>query len=243
MDDEARVKWLFCRCPQSPRLLRYATWHEQSHRAWLVWTWVLHNCPMVEPHDDYFCSAWAVGPTEPASNGCREQAPHWPWLSDPATKADSNARSRRGLLRCGLVRGHHQGQRHRQAWPRRRSETILDRPSLDSSVRLRRSWGGAPNQDRRSSWQLVSQGRNRRWLDRRAHTNDDQQGHSTWPVASTCCSRDATTSSICCTAAAEPNFSRIASQRALTSGDEDHRSARTQTVGFRRVLRGAGLRR
>lgn len=90
MDDEARVKWLFCSNALKVRLLRYATRHEQSHRAVARATWVLHQPSHGEPHDDHFHLRVGCGPDE-RRLGCREQAPHWPWLSDPASKADSNA--------------------------------------------------------------------------------------------------------------------------------------------------------
>ncbi len=44
----------------------------------------------VSRHDDHFHLRVGCGPTE-RRLGCREQAPHWPWQSDPARKADSSA--------------------------------------------------------------------------------------------------------------------------------------------------------
>ncbi|MDH3654394.1 MAG: penicillin-insensitive murein endopeptidase [Myxococcales bacterium] len=90
MDDEARVKWLFCSNELKVRLLRYAARHERSPQALVRATWVLHQPSRGEPHDDHFHLRVGCGPKE-RHLGCREQAPHWPWLSDPARKEDSRA--------------------------------------------------------------------------------------------------------------------------------------------------------
>jgi len=90
MDDEARVKWLFCSNELKVRLLRYAARHEHSSQAVIRATWVLHQPSRGEPHDDHFHVRVGCGPKE-RYLGCREQAPHWPWLSDPARKDDTSA--------------------------------------------------------------------------------------------------------------------------------------------------------
>ena len=90
MDDEARVKWLFCSNELKVRLLRYAARHERSPQAVVRATWVLHQPSRGEPHDDHFHLRVGCGPEE-RRLGCDEQAPHWPWLSDPARKHDGSA--------------------------------------------------------------------------------------------------------------------------------------------------------
>jgi len=90
MDDEARVKWLFCSDELKARLLRYAARHEPSPRAVLRATWVLHQPSRGDRHDDHFHLRVGCGPAE-RSLGCREEAPHWPWLSDAARKEDGGA--------------------------------------------------------------------------------------------------------------------------------------------------------
>ena len=90
MDDEARVKWLFCSNDLKVRLLRHAARHEHSPQAVVRATWVLHQPSRGEPHDDHFHLRVGCGSKE-RRLGCREQAPHWPWLSDPARKDDSSA--------------------------------------------------------------------------------------------------------------------------------------------------------
>lgn len=90
MDDEARVKWLFCANELKARLLRYAIRHERSPQAVLRATWVLHQPSRGDPHDDHF--HLRVGCSEAERGlGCTEDPPHWPWLSDPASKEDSAA--------------------------------------------------------------------------------------------------------------------------------------------------------
>jgi penicillin-insensitive murein endopeptidase len=92
MDDQARVKWLFCSNELKARLLRYAARHERSPEAVLRATWVLHQPSHGDAHDDHFHVR--VGCSRAERNlGCREQAPHWPWLSDAARKEDSGART------------------------------------------------------------------------------------------------------------------------------------------------------
>ena len=90
MDEEARVKWLFCSNELKVRLLRYAARFERSPQAVVRATWVLHEPSRGDRHDDHFHLRVGCGPTE-RRLGCREQAPHWPWQSDPARKADSSA--------------------------------------------------------------------------------------------------------------------------------------------------------
>jgi penicillin-insensitive murein endopeptidase len=90
MDEQARVKWLFCSNELKARLLRYAARYERSPRAVLRATWVLHQPARGDPHDDHFHLRVGCGDDE-RSLGCREQAPHWPWLSDTARKEDDSA--------------------------------------------------------------------------------------------------------------------------------------------------------
>lgn len=90
MDEQARVKWLFCSNEIKVRLLRYAARHERSPRAVLRATWILHQPSHGDAHDDHFHLRVGCGASEQGL-GCREQAPHWPWLSDPARKGDSRA--------------------------------------------------------------------------------------------------------------------------------------------------------
>lgn len=90
LDDRARVKWIFCSNALKARLLRYAARHEPSARAVVRATWVLHQPSRGDPHEDHFhlrvgCDAMERG------LGCTEEAPHWPWLSDTASKEDSSA--------------------------------------------------------------------------------------------------------------------------------------------------------
>lgn len=92
MDDEARVKWLFCSNELKARLLRYAARHEPSPRAMMRATWVLHEPSRGRAHDDHFHLRVGCSRSE-RSLGCREQAPHWPWLTDPARKDAVQARS------------------------------------------------------------------------------------------------------------------------------------------------------
>ncbi|UCH29693.1 MAG: penicillin-insensitive murein endopeptidase [Myxococcales bacterium] len=91
MDEGARVKWLFCSNELKARLLRYAARHERSSQAVVRATWILHQPSHGDAHDDHFhlrvgCSR------EEQSLGCKEQAPHWPWLNDTARKEDTAAR-------------------------------------------------------------------------------------------------------------------------------------------------------
>ena len=90
MDEQARVKWLFCSNELKARLLRYAARYERSPQAVVRATWVLHQPTHGETHDDHFHLRVGCGTTE-RSLGCREQAPHWPWLSDTARKEDPRA--------------------------------------------------------------------------------------------------------------------------------------------------------
>jgi len=91
MDDEARVKWLFCSNELKARLLRYAARHEHSPEAVLRATWVLHQPSRGEAHDDHFHLRVGCSHAEQGL-GCTEEAPHWPWLTDPARKEDTTAR-------------------------------------------------------------------------------------------------------------------------------------------------------
>ena len=90
MDGQARVKWLFCSNQLKARLLRYAVRHERSPQAVVRATWVLHQPTRGASHDDHFHLRVGCDATE-RKLGCREQAPHWPWLSDTARKEDSGA--------------------------------------------------------------------------------------------------------------------------------------------------------
>jgi penicillin-insensitive murein endopeptidase len=108
MDNEARVKWLFCSNELKARLLRYAARYERSPQAVVRATWVLHQPARGDSHDDHFHLRVGCGATE-RSLGCREQAPHWPWLSDPARKEDTSARasaSDTSLVRWLLTEEH-----------------------------------------------------------------------------------------------------------------------------------------
>ncbi len=90
LDEDARVKWLFCSNPLKARLLRYAALHEPSAHAVLRATWILHEPSRGEPHDDHFHLRVGCSAAE-RELGCREEAPHWPWLSDAARKEDPSA--------------------------------------------------------------------------------------------------------------------------------------------------------
>ena len=90
MDERARVKWLFCSNELKARLLRYAARHERSPRAILRATWILHQPSAGDSHRDHFHLRVGCGEFE-RHFGCEEQAPHWPWLSDPARKEDIRA--------------------------------------------------------------------------------------------------------------------------------------------------------
>ena len=92
MDEQARVKWLFCSNELKARLLRYAARTESSPEAVLRATWVLHQPSRGDAHDDHFHLRVGCSPAE-RQLGCREQTPHWPWLNDPARKEDSAART------------------------------------------------------------------------------------------------------------------------------------------------------
>jgi penicillin-insensitive murein endopeptidase len=108
MDDQARVKWLFCSNALKARLLRYAARYERSPKAVLRATWILHQPARGDPHDDHFHLRVGCG-TRERSLGCREQAPHWPWLSDTARKEDpdaSAAESDGQLVRWLLAQEH-----------------------------------------------------------------------------------------------------------------------------------------
>jgi penicillin-insensitive murein endopeptidase len=90
MDERARVKWLFCSNELKARLLRYAARHERSPRAIVRATWILHQPSTGDSHRDHFHLRVGCGELE-QNFGCEEQAPHWPWLSDPARKDDIRA--------------------------------------------------------------------------------------------------------------------------------------------------------
>ena len=108
LDDQARVKWLFCSNELKARLLRYAARYERSPRAVVRATWVLHQPSHGDSHDDHFHLRVGCGATE-RNFGCREQPPHWPWLSDTARKEDTHASaaaSDRHLVRWLLTEEH-----------------------------------------------------------------------------------------------------------------------------------------
>ena len=90
MDDDARVKWIFCSNELKARLLRYAARHEPSAEAVLRATWVLHQPSHGDAHDDHFHIRVGCSRSE-KQLGCVEQPPHWPWLDDPARKGDDDA--------------------------------------------------------------------------------------------------------------------------------------------------------
>jgi penicillin-insensitive murein endopeptidase len=119
MDDHARVKWLFCSNELKARLLRYAARYEPSPEAVVRATWVLHQPTRGDSHDDHFHLRVGCGARE-RSLGCREQAPHWPWLSDTARKEDasaSDAASDAFLVRW-LLAEEHLDQRGDIGWRR-----------------------------------------------------------------------------------------------------------------------------
>lgn len=90
MDPQARVKWLFCSNDIKTRLLRYAARHEPSSQAVFRATWILHQPARGDPHTDHFHVRVGCGDIE-RTLGCEEQAPFWPWLSDPASKGEDDA--------------------------------------------------------------------------------------------------------------------------------------------------------
>jgi len=89
-DLEARVKWIFCSAAVKARLLRYAAVHEPSPEVVLRATWILHEPGRGDPHADHFHVRVGCGEAERAL-GCREEAPFWPWLDDPARKPVAHA--------------------------------------------------------------------------------------------------------------------------------------------------------
>jgi penicillin-insensitive murein endopeptidase len=95
MDEHARVKWIFCSNELKARLLRYAVRHEPSADAVLRATWILHQPSHGDDHDDHFHVRVGCSRAE-RQLGCREDPPHWPWLSDPARKGDHGARAAAG---------------------------------------------------------------------------------------------------------------------------------------------------
>jgi penicillin-insensitive murein endopeptidase len=108
VDEEARVKWLFCSNELKARLLRYAARYERSPEAVLRATWILHQPASGDSHSDHFHLRVGCGANE-RSLGCREQAPYWPWLSDTARKEDTSASaaaSDAGLVRWLLTEEH-----------------------------------------------------------------------------------------------------------------------------------------
>jgi len=119
MDEQARVKWLFCSNELKARLLRYAARYEQSPQAVLRATWVLHQPARSDPHDDHFHLRVGCGANE-RSLGCREQAPHWPWLSDTARKEDDSASTAASDVRLvrWLLTEEHVDHRGNIAWGR-----------------------------------------------------------------------------------------------------------------------------
>ena len=87
LDEQARLKWIFCSKSIKASLLRYAAAHEASARAIARATWVLHEPSRGQRHDDHFHVRVGCRADE-TQLGCREQPPFWPWLSDPARKLD-----------------------------------------------------------------------------------------------------------------------------------------------------------
>lgn len=90
LDEDSRVKWLFCSNQIKARLLRYAVRHEPSARAVVRATWILHQPSRADPHDDHFHLRVGCDAAE-RRLGCQEEAPHWPWLSDTARKEETDA--------------------------------------------------------------------------------------------------------------------------------------------------------
>jgi penicillin-insensitive murein endopeptidase len=128
MNEEARVKWLFCSNEVKARLLRYAARYERDPRAVLRATWVLHQPSRGDPHDDHFHVRVGCNRQERAL-GCEEQPPHWPWLNDPARKEDSGAQvaARDDTLIDWLLAEEHVDQRGDVA---RRRFDATTQPSL-----------------------------------------------------------------------------------------------------------------
>jgi penicillin-insensitive murein endopeptidase len=129
MDDQARVKWLLCSNDLKARLLRYAARHERSPEAVVRATWVLHQPTRGDSHDDHFHLRVGCGSDE-RSLGCREQAPHWPWLSDSARKEDAGAgdAASDGVLVLWLFAEEHVDQRRDIAG--RRLDSTAKPPSI-----------------------------------------------------------------------------------------------------------------
>jgi penicillin-insensitive murein endopeptidase len=133
MDDDARVKWLFCSNELKARLLRFAARHERSSRAVVRATWILHQPSRGDTHDDHFhlrvgCSAAEKG------LGCRDEAPHWPWSSDTARKdaARAGVAANDGRLVRWLLAEEHLDQRRHVARLRLSTAT---QPSIVATLR------------------------------------------------------------------------------------------------------------
>ncbi len=114
LDEQARLKWLFCSSSIKARLLRYAAAHEPSARVIARATWILHEPSSGQRHDDHFHVRVGCRDDE-AQLGCREQPPFWPWLSDPARKlggAPGESQVDSQLLRWLLTDDHLDDRSH-----------------------------------------------------------------------------------------------------------------------------------
>jgi len=162
MDDHARVKWLFCSNELKARLLRYAARYEPSPQAVVRATWVLHEPRRGDSHEDHFHLRVGCGSNE-RTLGCREQAPHWPWLSDTASKEDSSASDAASdayLVRWLFAEEHVDQRRDiagRRFDPAAQPTSIVGRQVGQLLVFVRR----APDQYARVLGKLVRQGGDR----------------------------------------------------------------------------------
>ena len=133
MDDQARVKWLFCSNELKARLLRFAARHERSSRAVVRATWILHQPSRGDAHDDHFHLRVGCSATE-KSLGCRDEAPHWPWSTDTARKdaARAGIAANDGQLVRWLLTEEHLDERRHVARLRLGSAT---QPSIVAAFR------------------------------------------------------------------------------------------------------------
>ena len=129
MDDEARVKWLFCSNELKARLLRYAARHERSPQAVVRATWVLHQPSRGDPHDDHFHLRVGCGPR---SSKSRLRGASAALALAERPRAQGGQQRERRRERCHLVRWllaeEHVDQRGDVAWRR------LDAAAKPSSI-------------------------------------------------------------------------------------------------------------
>lgn len=112
MDEQARVKWLFCSNELKARLLRYGARYERSSQALVRATWVVHQPSRGDAHADHFHLRVGCGAAE-RNLGCQEGEPHWPWASDTARKneIDANVAATDGRLARWLLSEEHVDER------------------------------------------------------------------------------------------------------------------------------------